>query len=64
MKNLLIVLLLVAVAFCAYKAYTSGTLQKKTNAEAGGVVRGIVRSGKNVGRGAEKAFRSVDFGGR
>ena len=64
MKNLFIFLLLVAVAFFAYKAYTSGTLQRKTRAEAGGVVHGVVRSGKKVGHGASKAFDSVDFGGR
>ena len=64
MKNVVIFLLFVAVAFFAYKAYTSGVLQKKTRFEAGGVVQGVVHSGKNVGHGAEKAFKSVDFGGR
>jgi hypothetical protein len=64
MKNLFIFLLLVAVAFFVYKAYTSGVLQKKTRLEAGPMVQGVVRSGKDVGHGAEKAFRGVNFGRR
>ena len=35
MRNLFIVLLLAAVAFCAYKAYTSGPRRKKTHAANG-----------------------------
>lgn len=64
MKNIFVLLLMAAVAFCAYKAYTSGVLQKNTQARTGGVVRQVVRNGKSVGEGAGKAFRSVDFGGR
>lgn len=64
MKNVFVVLVLVAVAFFAYKAYTSGALQKKTEAQTTGVARKVVRNGQNVGKGAGKAFKSVDFGGR
>ena len=66
MKGLFILILLAAVAFAVYWACTSGgeAIQKKTQAETTGVVHNVVRSGKDVGKGAEKAFRSVDFGKR
>ncbi|MHC4591363.1 MAG: hypothetical protein ACYS8L_01565 [Planctomycetota bacterium] len=64
MKKLVIVAIFVLLALLLYKAYTSETVQEKKRAEVSGVVQGVVKSGKEVGRGTSKAFDAVDFGGR
>lgn len=63
MKKLVIVAIFVLLALLLYKAYTSETVHEKKRAEVSGVVQGVVKSGKGVGRGASKAFDAVDFGG-
>jgi hypothetical protein len=38
--------------------------EQPKNASPGDVIGGVLSSGKKVGRGASKAFGSVDFGGK
>jgi hypothetical protein len=64
MKKLLILLLLIAAGYLAYRAYVEGgTPGRPRGRSPQKVIKGIVRSGREVGEGAGKAFRSVDFGG-
>lgn len=64
MKKLVLIVLLGLVGVLLYKAYFSSGSQSKKKARPRGVVEKVVDSGRDVGRGAAKAFDSVDFGGK
>ncbi len=66
MRNALIVVVLVLIGLVLYHAYNSGAFEPKQRrgkrADPAGTVGNVVRSGREVGRGAGKAFEGVDFG--
>jgi hypothetical protein len=66
MKNVLIVIVLVLIGIVLYHAYNSGAFEPKSRrgkrVRPAGTVGNVVRSGRDVGEGASKAFRAVDFG--
>jgi hypothetical protein len=64
MKKLFFIVLLLLIGFIIYNIFVGGVMEQQVKTDAEGVVKGVVRSGRRVGEGAGKAFRSVDFGGR
>lgn len=64
MRNILLAAVMLGVSFLAYRACTGQAVERKAAPRAGGVVRDVVRSGRQVGQSTGEALRSVDFGGR
>jgi len=64
MKYIVVILVLAAIAFLFYWAKASEESKEYVRTNVEGVVKGVVHSGKDVGRNTSKAFQNVDFGGR
>ena len=65
MRYFILFIIVVGLAAFLYKSYVGGhTLTRVTTVRATEVAGQVRKAGRKVGRGAGKAFRSVDFGGR
>jgi hypothetical protein len=64
-RNFLIIVMLVVIGFLIYRAYQSGAFSRtpKKTGTPQQAVRGVVSSGKDLGRNTRKAFDKVRIPG-